>query len=277
MFKILESPFVTKLLCVVCCASLVVSLVAAGFGACAAFDAPTIALANAFSDDDTSPFTKDELVASALQVKHYTINDNDKAAAYACMLAINQQLKFAGNADAKAPKLDDYFDMGASELDDATLSKVDAVLAKADERYVLTPDAMSHLDDVYRVVSAAKPWLLFAVVASGVCCMAIACRAGKRCLGGVLIVAGGVVLAAFLACGVAIAVDFEGFFQLFHSLFFAAGTWEFSYDSLLICMYPENFWMGMGAIWLVVTLVCCILCLIFGKLLRRTSVAQLNV
>jgi gltX_bact: glutamyl-tRNA synthetase len=43
-----------------------------------------------------------------------------------------------------------------------------------------------------------------------------------------------------------VVADFNGFFAAFHSLFFASGTWTFSYDSLLITMYPPEFLDGDG-------------------------------
>ncbi len=64
----------------------------------------TKALASVYSTDDASPFTKDELVAAAVQTKHYTIDDNDKAAAYATIAAINAQEALAGMAGKGAPE-----------------------------------------------------------------------------------------------------------------------------------------------------------------------------
>ena len=274
--KFLESPIVTKIVCVAGALSLAVCLVATGFAACACFDAPTTVLSQAFSDEADSPFTRDELCATALQVKHYTIDDNDKAKAYALVVAINEQAALSGSTDSRAPVLDSYYGKAADELDEAELAGLDVVFSTADERYALSTEAMSHLDDVYRVVQGAKPWLLGAAVCAGVCAMATACRAGKRALGRVLFASGVAVLGVFVACGAAIVIDFEGFFQLFHSLFFAAGTWEFPYDSLLICMYPENFWMGMGTIWLVVTLACCIVCIVLGRKLSDERAVKLQ-
>ena len=43
--------------------------------------------------------------------------------------------------------------------------------------------------------------------------------------------------------------NFESFFTWIHSLFFQAGTWTFSSDSLLIAMFPEQFWREMGIVW----------------------------
>ena len=135
----------------------------------------------------------------------------------------------------------------------------------------LPADAISHLDDVYRVASMAKPAL--AIVA--VLCIAglahVAVRIGRRALGRTLIAGGGLVLAAFCALGAWAAIDFDGLFAAFHSLFFQAGTWTFPYDSLLITLYPTAFWMGMGGIWLAVTCIASIICIIVGRLLRSEA------
>ena len=56
-------------------------------------------------------------------------------------------------------------------------------------------------------------------------------------------------LAVLVVLGLWGVIDFNGLFAAFHSLFFVDGTWTFNYDSLLISMYPIDFWMGMGAVW----------------------------
>lgn len=55
-------------------------------------------------------------------------------------------------------------------------------------------------------------------------------------------------LVIFVALGMIIVFNFDALFTSMHKLLFADGTWTFAYDSLLICMYPENFWIGMGLI-----------------------------
>lgn len=262
---------VTSVVAVISAAALAVSLIAAGFAACAVPDVSTKALASVYSTDGASPFTKDELVAAAVQTKHYTIDDNDKAAVYATIAAINAQEALAGTAGKGAPKIDATANYAAGELSGEQVAALEAAFYAASERYVLTPDAVSHLDDVFGVVQAAKWWLLAAVVAACVGCTATAFRGGKRLLGRVLAGAGVSVLAVFALLAAWVAIDFDGFFAQFHSLFFAAGTWTFSWDSLLICMYPPEFWMGMGAIWLVVTVACCVVCITIGRLLRKGS------
>ena len=266
-----SARIVTSVVAVISAAALAVSLIAAGFAACAVPDVSTKALASVYSTDGASPFTKDELVAAAVQTKHYTIDDNDKAAAYATIAAINAQEALAGTAGKGAPKIDATANYAAGELSGEQVATLEAAFDAASEHYVLTSDAVSHLDDVFGVVQAAKWWLLAAVVAACVGCTATAFRGGKRLLGRVLAGAGVSVLAVFALLAAWVAIDFDGFFAQFHSLFFAAGTWTFSWDSLLICMYPPEFWVGMGAIWLVVTVACCVVCITIGRLLRKGS------
>lgn len=266
-----SSRIVTSVVAVISAAALAVSLIAAGFAACAVPDVSTKALASVYSTDGASPFTKDELVAAAVQTKHYTIDDNDKAAVYATIAAINAQEALAGTAGKSAPKIDATANYVAGELSGEQVAALETAFDAASERYVLTPDVVSHLDDVFGVVQAAKWWLLAAVVAACVGCTATAFRGGKRLLGRVLAGAGVSVLAVFALLAAWVAIDFDGFFAQFHSLFFAAGTWTFSWDSLLICMYPPEFWVGMGAIWLVVTVACCVVCITIGRLLRKGS------
>ena len=71
-------------------------------------------------------------------------------------------------------------------------------------------------------------------------------------------------LALLAVLGVWGMVDFNGLFAAFHSLFFVDGTWTFSYDSLLISMYPLDFWMGMGGVWLATSVGLGAVCFIGG-------------
>lgn len=218
---------------------LAVTLIAAGFAAVAVPDWATVALSRAFSgcDQPLTPFTHDELASMAVAGKHYTFDSNNAD-------ELNEAIA-AANASAEA--------------DSRT-----TVIGEASETRRLPADAISHLDDVYRVVSVAKPAL--AVIA--VLCVAglahVAVRINRRVLGRVLIAGGAFVLAAFAALGIWALVDFYGLFGVFHSLFFQAGTWTFSIDSLLITLYPTAFWMGMAGIWLAVTCGLSILAVLVG-------------
>lgn len=218
---------------------LAVTLIGAGFAAVAIPDAATATLSRAFSgcDQPNAPFTADELASMAIASKHYTFDDNDREKLDAAIAEANA----AAEADGRAT---------ASTRESAARS--------------LPADAISHLDDVYRVASVAKPALMIVAVLCIAGLAHVAVRIGQRALGRTLIAGGGLVLAAFFALGAWTAIDFDGLFAAFHSLFFQAGTWTFPYDSLLITLYPTAFWMGMGGIWLAVTCGLSILAVLIG-------------
>lgn len=246
--------------------ALAVTFIAAGFAACAVPNATTELLSRAFSVDTSSPFTKDELVSVAVATKDYTVGTHNEAAAYAAVLDINRSAAADGRAGRGAP---DVASLGANP----SVEQIETAFEKADESYVLTPDAMSHLDDVFGVVSAACIWLIVIAILVVAACAHVAIRVSRLALGGVLLAAGVGVLTAFALLAAWVAVDFNGFFAMFHSLFFAAGSWTFSYDSLLITMYPSEFWIGMGAVWLIVTVALSILSIIVGSKLRKARKA----
>ena len=218
---------------------LAVALIGAGFAAVAIPDAATATLSRAFSgcDQPNTPFTADELASMAIAGKHYTFDDNDREKLDAAIAEANVAAEAGGRAGA---------------------------LTGENTARSLPADAISHLDDVYRVASVAKP----ALVIVAMLCIAglahVAVRIGQRALGRTLMAGGGLVLAAFFALGAWAAIDFDGLFAAFHSLFFQAGTWTFPYDSLLITLYPTAFWMGMGGIWLAVTCGLSILAVLIG-------------
>ena len=222
---------------------LAVSLVAAGFAVCAVPDLTTRLLSMATSNDAGSPFSKDELVHAAVATKDYTVGAHDEDALELVLRDINR------TADTGYSEVRDIFD--------------------APEELSLPTDAMDHLDDVYGVVSVAEQVLKYVAIAAVAGLALCALLRGRRRAGGVLIGAGVGVIACFAALGAWAALDFNGLFAAMHSLFFAAGTWTFSYDSLLIRMYPIAFWMGMGIVWLAVTGILSIAAIVVGAKLRR--------
>ena len=99
---------------------------------------------------------------------------------------------------------------------------------------------------MYHVVAGARIGLIVVALVAVAACAHMAVRVGRRALGGVAQAAGIAVVAVFALLAAWVVVDFNGFFAAFHSLFFANGTWTFSYDSLLITMYPPEFWIRDG-------------------------------
>ena len=142
-------------------------------------------------------------------------------------------------------------------------------LAGVGDAYALDRDAVSHLEDCNRLVRTAVPMLWGAAALAAALLIALVATGRRRAAGGALTVAPAVLVVALAAAGLWAALDFNGLFAAFHGVFFPQGNWTFGIDSLLICMYPLGFWMGMGAVWLVTTLVACIICLAAGRRLRK--------
>ncbi len=225
---------------------LALCLIAAGLAAVAIPDAATEQLSRAFSgcEQPSTPFSKDELASMAIAGKRYTFDDNNPLKLALAIDGANDAVEADGRAGAET---------------------------RTSETRCLTDEAKSHLDDVYHVVRVAKPALLAALI---VCIAGLAhvrVRISKRALGVVCAVAGGLVIASFAGMGAWAAVDFLGMFNLLHSFLFSQGSWTFAYDSLLITLYPTEFWMGMGAIWLAVTGVLSILSLFIGLKIGKTN------
>lgn len=233
---------------VVATATLAVLLATAGLFVCCARPA-TLLLAQAVGNDAGSPYGEEALTGLAVLTRDYTVDGGDRAAVL------------------------DTIAQAASDVSPAVAQSADKAAAteKLGERYTLSEDALDHLDDV-RAVLAGVRWALAAMAVAFIAAAAhVLVRCGMREFAAVLRHAALAVAAVFAAAAVWVAVDFDGFFAAFHSLFFADGTWTFSWDSLLICMYPPEFWLGMGALWLGVTLAGCAVCFIMGKLLRTRS------
>lgn len=245
------------------CAVLVaVTLVYAGFLACALPRGITEMLSEKYSTADSSPFNREELVSLAVATQDYTVRSHDLNALIAAETRANVSV-MNDNRDRipGAPNL-------PSNLASASPEQVMFALNHAGEQYVLNEDALAHLDDCHDVISSARFTLDIVALAALAACVIVGARHGSRSLGSALMSAAGIVVGAFTVIAIWIAVDFYGFFTAFHSLFFQAGTWTFSWDSLLICMYPEKFWIGMGEVWLCATVSACILCTIIGIVAR---------
>ena len=131
-----------------------------------------------------------------------------------------------------------------------THAEAPALPAEVDGRAGFDAAAISHLEDVRDVMVPARS------LALGLAALAIVwvvlrsrTRAGRITAAfgvfaaGVLLLSGSAVL---LLSGI---VNFNGLFAWFHSLFFAAGTWTFPADALMIQVFPLPFWIVAGACW----------------------------
>jgi integral membrane protein (TIGR01906 family) len=128
-------------------------------------------------------------------------------------------------------------------------SEVNTLPATVDGRPGFDAAAVSHLRDVRNVLANARTitGVLAAVVVVWLG-VQIARRRTRE-----------IALAMFWAAGIDVAIvvlgaiagvtSFDAFFAWFHGLFFSAGTWQFPADSLLIELFPSDFWMACAITW----------------------------
>jgi integral membrane protein (TIGR01906 family) len=140
-----------------------------------------------------------------------------------------------------------------------------------DERVAFTEATIRHLLDVRTVFlgAIAAFWtatVLFAAVAAF-----LAHKRKSGLLASALTMAPVVLLAACLVVALAGLLNFDALFGAMHGIFFEAGTWQFSYDSLLICSLPEPFWMGCAVVWALALVLLCLASIAAGALIRHHS------
>jgi integral membrane protein (TIGR01906 family) len=147
---------------------------------------------------------------------------------------------------------------------------VGALPATVDGRSGFDAAAVSHLEDVRDVLRGVR----VATYALGLILSALLIWAlvRKRALeiAAVLLIGGGVAAGAVALAAVAATTDFYTFFSAFHGLFFRAGTWTFPYDSLLIQLFPQPFWMVAGGVWAGLSAVLGAIAVIAGLVVRRS-------
>ena len=184
--------------------------------------------------------------------ENYSFLDNDYDALMDTIRAIN--------VEAETP----YAGLSVSEL-----------IVQADNAYTLTPDALSHLDDCFRVANVARAFIIVFAVAGIVLGIVLLTKGpdGRKSCGRALQWAAVILALSLMALAVFAFIDFNAFFSAFHGIFFPQGNWTFPAKSLLITMYPETFWVGMGIIWVASSLVCGIIFFALGSAIKPRKAA----
>ena len=111
--------------------------------------------------------------------------------------------------------------------------------------------ALAHLVDAKRIIKAVFSLaFLLGLMAGGLVCLgyrSVDCRLAIR---KGLIYGSCLTLGAVAAIAVLALTAWDFFFDRFHELFFAAGTWRFAFSDTLIRLFPERFWfdaaIGIG-------------------------------
>lgn len=253
--------------------SLMAMLLSAGFAVCTLKPVSQV-MSFAFCNDEQSPYLKEDLVDLAVATQDYTLNDSlrsslglEAARKNICALTL-QSAKRA--IDVNAPTKSRWSSSAIKVIEDSAGESpitVNDNLAKISQRYALDEAAFDHLDDCYRVISAIESVLLGASVAF-IASLGLLAAMQRRLAAKALLLAPCILMATLVICGTWAFLDFASFFETFHRILFfqsTQGSWVFPYDSLLISMLPTPFWIGMGAIWALVSSLACVACILVGK------------
>lgn len=249
---------------------LAVTLLVCGFAACC-LPVTTASLAGAVSTGADSPYTHEQLVELAQETRAFTVDARSSmeeareslaadvvaaareasaegAPKYSQWTQQARQVLGDGGGESSAAAADAGEAGAAAAADGTALETMDA-LAKVSDRYALDADAVSHLEDCNGLITGLSSYLGMIGVAALIIALVLGFRKQFAALAFMLRMGPALLLAVLVVLGLWGLVDFNGLFAAFHSLFFVEGTWTFNYDSLLISMYPIDFWMGMGAVW----------------------------
>lgn len=127
--------------------------------------------------------------------------------------------------------------------------------SQVDGRPGFDDSMVSHLSDVRDVLTGARlatgalaavlaVWVFTGIGLGRWCALRSGLRAG-----------GALSLGLPAVVGLWGVLDFNGLFTVFHTLFFAAGTWTFPEDSLLIQLFPQRFWIASAVVWATLVMV----------------------
>ena len=128
---------------------------------------------------------------------------------------------------------------------------------------------LTHLKDCTPIFENIKKLFVMLGMISVVACVVTAIVGGKKSLSKLLWQSSLIAILVIIAFGAWVGFSFDSFFTWMHSLFFTAGTWTFSSSSLLICMYPENFWMGMGIVWGAVSILVSFILIVVSRAISK--------
>ncbi len=140
-----------------------------------------------------------------------------------------------------------------------------------DGRPAFDEKAVSHLEDVRGVIGGARLATLVAAALGGLYAAWTIAAGRRRELAASLTRAAWAVASVVGVAGLVALTDFDGFFTAFHAVFFAAGTWQFANDALIISLFPEPFWVMSGAAWGVLSLAAALVLGMFGRRVRAQA------
>lgn len=115
-------------------------------------------------------------------------------------------------------------------------------LQDADGAPLFLGSEVAHMTDVKIVLQAALAVVAVLALLGLVSCLYLRAKA-PGAASGALFFGSWLTVALLVALAVAAVLGWQQFFALFHSLFFADGSWTFRASDTLIRLYPTQFWM----------------------------------
>lgn len=201
-------------------------------------------LSRATATVDIAKFNRDQLVNMANKTRAFVASETERNDLYGTIEQINKEAntQYANNEGAD--------------------------FAAVDEQYSLDSKNISHLQDVRDLFANVKIAFTICGVGAIIFLVLIFIFCGRSAFGRALMWSGLLILAILIILGVWAIIDFNSMFNWLHSLFFKGGTWLFSENSLMICMYPTAFWVGMASICVGTSLIASLILIIVGKIVK---------
>lgn len=226
-------------------------------------------LSRLFSNFEASAYLPDDTTELAVATRDYTVQNHSAGEAAASAELAKKVLAAVATSSAKdSPKANMWKGIELTESKTPIVQMYE--LAAIDSKYALGPSELSHLQDCNKLIRLAIPILVVIAVVALASGIFLGASAGKRSFGHALVAAPAVLLVALIGVGIWALVDFYGFFGTFHELFFPQGNWTFPAESLLICMLPTPFWIGMVALWACVSIFLTFVAVFVGRRLSRS-------
>lgn len=135
--------------------------------------------------------------------------------------------------------------------------------------YTLPDSALDHLQDCIPIFTTSRITIVLSLVFALVGVILLIIRRRRKLAGWIMFATSLAVIGIIAVLGIWAFVDFDSLFTELHALFFSGGTWLFPADSLLITLFPEAFWMGMGITWVLISLIACLIVCLIGRFVKR--------
>ena len=248
--------------------TLIFGLFGTGFLLCTT-PVATSAIGHSFGDWNSKIYPETDMEALAEAVRSYSIEGTDR----------NDLLETVKSVIEKShPELEVTVENGTLSITySGTISGLNESLqylaqSSGDgtftERLTFPDNALEHLEDCTPLFQFGRISILASLVIALIGLLLLGLLRGKRYAARAMIICSLLVILAIIGLAVWAITDFDSLFTAFHQVLFTQGNWTFSPDSLLIQLFPENFWLAMAILWGIASVVASLFVFVLGLILR---------